>query len=89
MQLLAPPENVALGNEVSSQRFYRDTACDRTGSHTPLQVSLCAHLFRANAPVGILLSRRWYILRLPQDYLLLPLREELLLVVVEWKRGAK
>ena len=30
-----------------------------------------------------LLSRRWYILLLPQDYLLLPLGERLLLVVVE------
>ena len=37
----------------------------------------------------IMLSRRWYILLLPQDYLLLPLGERLLLVVVEWKRGAK
>ena len=36
-----------------------------------------------------LLSRRWYILLLPQDYLLLPLGERLLLVVVEWKREAK
>ena len=36
-----------------------------------------------------LLSRQWYILLLPQDYLLLPLGERLLLVVVEWKRGAK
>ena len=30
-----------------------------------------------------LLSRRWYILLLPQDYLLLPVGERLLLVVVE------
>ena len=37
----------------------------------------------------VVLSRRWYILHLPQDYLLLPLGERLLLVVVEWKRGAK
>ena len=36
-----------------------------------------------------MLSRQWYILLLPQEYLLLPLGERLLLVVVEWKEEAK
>ena len=35
------------------------------------------------------LSRRWYILLLPQDYLLLPLGERCCWMVVEWKRGAR
>ena len=35
------------------------------------------------------LSRRWYILHYHRSTLLLPLGERLLLVVVEWKRGAK
>ena len=48
-----------------------------------------SHVSHGALPCTPLLSRRWYILLLPQDYLLLPLREELLLVMVEWKRGAK
>ena len=35
------------------------------------------------------LSRQWYILLYHMNTLLLPLGERLLLVVVEWKRGAK
>ena len=36
-----------------------------------------------------LLSRRWYILHYHRSTLLLPLRERMLLVVVEWKEEAK
>ena len=36
-----------------------------------------------------LLSRRWYILHYHRSTLLLPLGERLLLMMVEWKRGAK
>ena len=51
-----------------------------------LQDNMC---LTAHINSSQVLSRRWYILLLPQDYLLLPLREELLLEVVEWRRGAK
>ena len=37
----------------------------------------------------LLLSRRWYIPHYHRSTLLLPLGERLLLVVVEWRRGAK
>ena len=55
--------------------------------HPWFVVNIIPFLYPTN--LLLVLSRRWYILLLPQDYLLLPLREELLLVVVEWKRGAK
>ena len=38
---------------------------------------------------SLLLSRRWYILHYHRSTLLLPLGERLLLMVVEWERGAK
>ena len=46
-------------------------------------------VLRECSKTEIVLSRQWYILHYHRSTLLLPLRERLLLVVVEWKKEAK
>lgn len=54
MQLLIPPENVALRKgEVNTQRLRQTSVRPRTGYHTPQQAIPLAPSFRTNAPVGI------------------------------------
>ena len=70
------------------RRMGRRTCVTPSNEQTKQPVGVVREIRRPNPPEN-LLSRQWYILLLPQDYLLLPLGEELLLMVVEWRRGAK
>ena len=52
MQLLTPPENVALGEKLILDLLYHNSTGIRTGSHTPRRAIGLARSLRTNAPVG-------------------------------------
>ena len=80
---------MAVAKVIEARAYFQDTESPEPPRPHKRQRLQTPVLTDDSLPSTKVLSRRWYILHYHRSTLLLPLGERLLLMMVEWKRGAK